>query len=262
MKDRSFEQLVAEAERQPFTGWDFSFIRDRWHEDATSWDYAALIRRYLASVARVLDLGTGGGEFLASLAPLPADTVATEAYPPNVEVARRHLAPLGVRVVAVTAAPDNTAIGPGEGIGTLPFSNAHFPLVLSRHESYYPADVFRILQPGGAFITQQVGDAHNADLNRLLGAPGGFDPRWTLAFASRQLEEAGFRIVEQREEFADTVFHDIGALVYYLKAVPWQIPSFTVDAYRDQLLAIHERMETEDGLRVRGHLFYIEALRP
>jgi len=33
-------------------------------------------------------MGTGGGEFLASLAPLPMHTSATEAYPPNVEIAR------------------------------------------------------------------------------------------------------------------------------------------------------------------------------
>jgi SAM-dependent methyltransferase len=262
MKDRSFEQLLAEAERQPFTGWDFSFIRDRWHEGALTWNYAALVRERAAGVARALDLGTGGGEFLASLAPLPPETKATEAYPPNVEVARRHLAPLGVEVVAVSGAPDNVHTAPGDGIGTLPFPEAHFPLVIDRHESYYPTEVYRILQPGGAFITQQVGGMHNADLNRLLGAPAGTDPRWTLAFATGQLEQVGFHVVEAREEFPETVFLDVGALVYYLKAAPDQVPNFTVDAYRDRLRGLHERMAAEGGLRSRGHFFAIEALRP
>jgi len=50
--------------------------------------------------------------------------------------------------------------------------------------------------------------------------------------------------------------------VYYLKAVPWQVPDFTVGAYRDRLFALHERIETEGGLRVPGQLFYLEAARP
>jgi SAM-dependent methyltransferase len=256
-----FEQRLAEAERQPFTGWDFSHIRDRWREDDVGWDYGALVRRRLGAVARLLDLGTGGGEILAALAPLPPETVATEAYAPNVEVARQRLAPLGVRVVAVDGAPDNVHCGPGEGIGLLPFPERYFPLIIDRHESYYPEEVLRVLEPGGTFITQQVGGGHYVDLHRVLGAPEDTDVRWSLDFAVHQLESAGFHIVERHEEFPWAVFDDIGAVVYYLKAIP-EISDFTVDAYREQLRALHQRMEAEGGLRVRGHLFYVEARRP
>ncbi len=214
-----------------------------------------------AGISSLLDMGTGGGEVLASLVPFPARTAATEGYPPNVAVARARLAPLGVTVTAIKGAPDNIHIAPGAGIGSLPFPARHFALVINRHESYYPAEVHRILESGGAFITQQVGGDYYQELNRLLGAPNRDGPAWNVDFAVHQLEEAGFRIVEVREEYPETLFHDIGAVIYYLKAVPWQVPDFTVDAYRTQLISLHQRIEASGSLRIPGRLFYVEAAK-
>ncbi|HEY8286707.1 MAG TPA: class I SAM-dependent methyltransferase, partial [Chloroflexota bacterium] len=100
-----FEQLVDQAMRQPFAGWDFSSLHGRMLEDRPAWDYAEQARRRFSGVTTLLDMGTGGGEVLAGLAPLPPRTVATEGYAPNVEIARHRLAPLGVDVVAVEGAP-------------------------------------------------------------------------------------------------------------------------------------------------------------
>jgi hypothetical protein len=123
-------------------------------------------------------------------------------------------------------------------------------------------DFSRILQPGGAFMTQQVGGEHDQELNRLLGAPRAtYSPRWNLAFAVEQLQEAGFQIVDQREEYPETEYFDIGAIVYYLEAVPWQVPGFTVDAYRTRLAALHERITAQGSLSVPGHFFYLEAVK-
>lgn len=254
-----FEQLIAEAERQPFSGWDFSYLRGRMREEAPRWDYASLVCERLRAVKSALDMGTGGGEFLAALAPLPPRMVATEAYPPNVEIARARLAPLGVEVVAVAGAPDNLHIVRGEGVGSLPFPDNGFQVVINRHESYYPAEVYRILERGGAFITQQVGGEHYRALNEALGVSHTYGPRWNLTFALEQLTEAGFAITDYGEDRTETVFQDIGAVAYYLKAVPWQVPDYSIAGYRDRFAALHERMEAEGGLRIQGHYFYIVA---
>ncbi len=34
--------------------------------------------------------------------------------------------------------------------------------------------------------------------------------------------------------------YDVGAIVYYLKAVPWEIPDFSVEKYFDKLQEIHK----------------------
>jgi 2-polyprenyl-3-methyl-5-hydroxy-6-metoxy-1,4-benzoquinol methylase len=119
--ESAFARYVAEATEAPFTGWDFSYLRGRMEEERPTWDYAERVRARFSSVTSLLDMGTGGGEVLASLAPLPARATATEGYPPNVEVARARLAPLGVTVTAIEGAPDNIHIVPGAGIGSLPF---------------------------------------------------------------------------------------------------------------------------------------------
>ena len=246
----SFDQLVAEAERQEFHGWDFSFIDGRWRESPTSWDYRQRVLGHLGQAGSVLDMGTGGGEFLSSLSPLPADTCATEGFPPNLPFARARLEPLGVQVVETL---------PGD---RLPLDDERFELVINRHESFSALEVHRVLRPGGCFVTQQVGGRDNIRLNQLLQAPEErmFDD-WTLAAAVGQLEEAGFRIVDGREEFPETVVSDVGAVVFYLRAIPWQVVDFTVEKYYERLVALHEQIETDGGLVLTSHRFYIEACK-
>lgn len=83
-----FDRLVAEALALPFEGWNFSYIADRWREAPTSWDYRAKARALMAGASSLLDMDTGGGEVLASLAPFPPLACATEGWDPNVPVAR------------------------------------------------------------------------------------------------------------------------------------------------------------------------------
>lgn len=49
-------------------GWDFSHIEGRFEEGQDiPWNYEAIVRRYLSPESRLLDIDTGGGEFLLSL---------------------------------------------------------------------------------------------------------------------------------------------------------------------------------------------------
>ncbi len=258
--ERTCDALVEAAIRQPFSGWDFSYLQGRMLEEQPTWDYPAHVRQRLSSTATLLDMGTGGGEMLASLAPLPVRTAATEAYAPNVPIARARLAPLGVEVVHVAGAPDNLDLTPKCESGVLPFPIASFSLVINRHESYVPREVLRVLGAGGRFVTQQVGGRHLETLADALGAPR-HTTAWDCAFAVRQLEHAGFLVAEQREEYPETVFMDVGAVAYYLKAIPWAVPDYSLDTYRDRLILLHEQIVLHGGLHVRGHYFYIEAVK-
>lgn len=246
-----FDKLVDEAIQQDFIGWDFSFIAKRYVEDPTSWDYRQKVQARIAQVKTMLDLGTGGGEYLSTLYPLPLHTGAVEAYPPNVPIAQARLELLNVRVTEV------------EDLADLPFAPGSFELVLARHECFSAGEIYRILQPGGLFITEQVGGQNNLRLNELLQEQIGHQfMGWRLADAVKQLAAAGFEIIEAREEFPESVFYDIGAVVYYLKAIGWQIPDFSAAQYYDRLQALHDTIQSRGGLAVKSHRFYIEARKP
>lgn len=246
-----FERLIADAQAAEFTGWDFSLFGDRFTETAPSWSYRDIVSDLMATATDVLDMGTGGGEFLANLLPAAGRVCATEGYPPNVQVARARLEPLGVTVAATHT----------ENNEDLPFADGRFDLVMNRHESFDGPELARVMMPGGRFVTQQVGGRYMLELNELLGAPSPEYAEWDMATAVAQVSAAGFDVVESAEEFGDCVFTDIGAVVMYLRIVPWQVDDFSVDAYRDRLVGLHERIEREGSLRLRNHRFLVRATK-
>jgi hypothetical protein len=137
IKSKRFNQLVAEAERQPFAGWDFSYVKDRMIEAPLPWDYVVEVLGRLSGVSALLDLGTGGGEVFSQLAPFPPRTFATEEYAPNAPIAARRLHPLGARVVRYEAPMENYAAPgpPRPNKPGLPFRDDAFDLVIDRHEA-------------------------------------------------------------------------------------------------------------------------------
>jgi len=264
MAESAFEAIIAEAERQPFEGWDFAWLEGRMVEAPIPLDYAGAVRRRLVGAEALLDLGTGGGEVLSAFAPLPPTTIASEAYPPNAYLAARNLRPLGASVALVEGAPENweTLADPLRDAPALPFRDAAFDLVIDRHESYLPAEVFRVLRPDGRFVSQQCGGTHHAELNDLLGVQRPRYAAWALAGAQAQLEAVGFTEIAGREAFTDTTISDVGAIVYYLRAVPWQAPEFRASEGRERLRAIHERIAGGGPITIRAHHFIVEAVKP
>jgi SAM-dependent methyltransferase len=264
MRRDGFDDLIAAAEREPFRGWDFSHLAGRMVEAPPAFDYLEAVRRRMSGAERMLDLGTGGGEVLAALAPFRATTIATEAWAPNAGVAARRLAPLEASVVLVEGAPENweTLDTPLRDRPRLPFADGAFDLVIDRHESYLPAEVFRVLRPGGRFVTQQCGGTHHGDLNTLLGLPHPRYGGWRLHAAETQLTAVGFSDLSGQEAFTETKIHDVGAIVYYLRALPWQAPDFQARDHLDRLRTLHERMATTGPLTIRAHHFLLEARKP
>lgn len=253
-EDQLVESWRVEERPQP-EGWDFSDLADRMTESEVPWDLAAVYRQALGSATRVLDMGTGGGEWLKTFADvLPADTTATEGWPANLEVARTALAPWGIDVVDYGA--------PDEDVDAIemPFPDGRFDLVLNRHESFSPWELARVVAPGGEFVTQQVGGDEAHELEAWLGQHDEM-PHINLTPLQAELEDAGFRVVERGEHVGWYEFQDVAALVAYLQLVPWETPEdFTVDRYAERLLAVHR--ETSGGpVRLTRKRFWMRAVR-
>lgn len=232
----------------PFKGWDFSYLNGRFSEGEPPWNYIDLARAAVSRSSNILDVATGGGEVFASLAPFPERATAVEGYVPNLPIARARLEPLGVQVFQ-----GNTRSG-------MPFPDEVFDLVLNRHGGFRPSEMHRILRPGGTFLTQQVGGDNLADLTAAIGASLAY-PDNTLARVSGELVSLGCEIRRAEEWRGDVEFVDVGALIYFLRAVPWVVQGFDVDRHLSELEALQAELDEGRPLRFTYSRFLIEAVK-
>jgi SAM-dependent methyltransferase len=247
-RDLLIERWRAE-EAAPFVGWDFSYLQGRMIEELPPWSYPERAAELMRQAASLLDIGTGGGERLLALQPhWPATVAVTEDYPPNVALARERLGPLGVLVREASS---------GE-VAALPFADGEFELVLNRHSGIPCAEIARVLVPGGVFLTQQV---HGLWAESLIAAFGA-RPAWphaTATYFGACLERAGMDLDRVERWQGELAFTDVGAVVYYLKAVPWLVEGFSVDTHLAPLLELQRRLEHEGRLVYEARSYLIEA---
>ena len=255
----TFEDLIAEGAAVPTEGWDFSWFEGRATEERPPWGYARMLGERMAALAgtpaaAALDLQTGGGEVLAGVPAAPPVLIATECWPPNVDVARRRLAPLGGRVVPMASELDD-----------LPFATASFDLVTSRHPVAVRWDeVARVLKPGGTYLSQDVGDGSAGELTEFMLGPQprrdgpNRDPKWSVRAAGH----AGLTVTDLREFRGRMEFSDIAAVVHFLRKVVWIVPGFTAPAYPGRLRALHELIESRGPFAATSVRFLIEARKP
>jgi Methyltransferase domain len=257
---RLFEDLVVEAENHPTSGWDFSWLGRRLETEPLPWHFSRIVEKHAEGAHTMLDLGTGGGEWLASLSHRPSQTVATEAWGPNVSVAEERLRPLGIEVVKVEPAPDNVLQERHEHRGRLPFADRSFELVINRHASFVAEEVCRVLAKEGQFVTQQLGDGLHREFCELFRTPPPDRQPWRLAAAIDQVERAGLKVTDSAEGQKTISFSDVGALAWYLRMVPWTVPNFSIGAFRDRLSELHRRIERDGPLSLALPGFYLVAV--
>ncbi len=240
-----------QEERQPFEGWDFSYLRGRMLEEKPPWSFADRAAELLDTSSTALDIDTGGGERLLALRPhWPRQVTATEGYPPNVELARKRLAPFGVSVVDTISNPETP----------MPFPDGAFDLVLNRHGGFNPPEIARVIRDDGVFFTEQVHDLWAHDLKAVFDVPPP-SPYNTIERMAGLLETAGMRI-DRRDDWTGRLsFTDVGAIVYYLKAIPWIVPHFRVDRHVRNLFELQTQLEQTGHLTFVARTYLIEAVK-
>jgi SAM-dependent methyltransferase len=247
-----FGKYLEEARSAPFRGWNFEYLTktNRMVLAPIKWNYFNKVVAKLTGVTTLLDMGTGGGEVLSRFAPLPTLTYATEQYEPNIPVARWTLEPLGVKVIKIDTRYKNNEV--------LPFENEKFDLIINRQESYHPPELLRILKPAKYFVTQQVGQGFQ-NLRKLLTGKEKPDSGWNLKYLITGLESTGFEIIEALEDVQEIRLFDVGAVTYWLKAIPWIIDDFDIDRNVNQLLELHNQIYQDGYYDTSYDLFLLVA---
>jgi SAM-dependent methyltransferase len=229
------------GERQ---GWDFTRVRDE--TDPVPWDYMEVVRRYLRSGDRVLDVGTGGGEKLLSLASHFGAGIGVDMSAEMIATALANRAALSadhVRFMPMRAE-------------ALQFDDAEFDVVLNRHATVAPGEVLRVLRPGGYFITQQVGERNTQAICAIFGCGVGgeyaIDPSQELAALARAFQERGCRIICTAEYDVRYWFLDLESFLFWLKAVG--IPEdFCIERHWRQVDQIIDAYSTPKGIETNEH---------
>lgn len=243
------KEWEAEEKIAHIHGWDFSHIHGRYEEeDDLPWDYKRIIDDSLVDSMKLLDFDTGGGEFLLSLGHPYDNTSATEGYPPNVELCKKELLPLGIDFKEC----DNAS--------KIPFDDSSFDMILNRHGDFDPSENFRLLRPNGLFITEQVGSENDRNLVKLVlpDVPAPF-PELKLSIQKRKFEEVGFEIVRAEEAFRPIRFYDVGAFVWFAHIIEWEFPGFSVDKCFDKLLEMQKKIDKCGFVEGTIHRYLIAA---
>ncbi|UJR11260.1 hypothetical protein I4U23_015442 [Adineta vaga] len=258
--------------QQQFHGWDFSQLTTNGRilfnmsEEQLGWDYTNIICQTVEKLADssddiyLLDLGTGGGEYLDTILSKLSTTrkklviYATESYQPNFLLAKERLMSHGVIVIYTNEDSLDSL---------LPFSDDEikFDLIISRHTCYNIREVERLLKDGsGMFITQQVDGTSSQDLIELFD----HQPKWpffNLDYACQTLKSQAQRMKLIRAEESETklVFKDINALIIYLHAVPWMVEDFSVLKYQHVLLKLYH--SRQQALEFNSKYMLLQAIR-
>jgi SAM-dependent methyltransferase len=230
-------------------GWDFSHLKGRLFDDEKTlpWDYKQTVLKYLKPEMKVLDIDTGGGEFLLSLGHPNENITVTESYAPNVELCQKTLCPKGINVVNCKA--DN-----------LPFEDESFDIILNRHGDLAPEEFFRVLKKGGLFVTQQVGAYNDREFVKLLLPKADIPfPTQYLQHQAEEFENAGFDILEENEGYYKMRFSDVGALVWFAKIIEWEFAGFSVEKCAEKLLKAQEIISNDEFIEGTAHRFYFVA---
>ncbi len=246
-----FDDLVRVAELAPVGGWDFGWLGDRAVEDRPTWHYFDRVVELAGATSALLEIEAGVGRMIGSLPAIPRLAVATEGFPPSIAVAAPRLRARGVCLIVTS-----------QERAALPFAAESFELVISRHPiDPWWHEIARVLESGGSYFAQHVGPHSLRSLSEFLMGPLPESSNRDPHLERRAAEKAGLIVETLEVEYPRTAFFDLGAVVYFLRLVPWIVPGFDVAKYRHRLLDLHNVIERDGVFETNASRMLIEAVK-
>ncbi|SES18567.1 Methyltransferase domain-containing protein [Gracilibacillus ureilyticus] len=230
-------------------GWDFSNIKSI--SEGVKWElYDEVIKR-CKKTDILLDIGTGGGEKLLSIASSLFLLIGIDLSRRMVETASANLKKSKiVNVKFFQMASEN-----------LQFPTGMFDIVTSRHAPFSSNEIVKVLNTGGWFLTQQVSESDKCNLKEAFGrgqAHGKIDGELKEKYI-HELKEAGFSKVQSFDYDAKEYFERPEDLIFLLTHTPI-IPDFGEDKKDWELLKdFIENNKSDKGIQTNSKRFLIIA---
>jgi ubiquinone/menaquinone biosynthesis C-methylase UbiE len=230
-------------------GWDFSKVKSK--VEGRAWDFYEEVRTRCKPDDVMLDIGTGGGESVLTLAEYVHLAVGIDYSNGMIEKAIDHLQSSSITNVRFTLMDYEQ----------LQFPEQFFNVVSDRQCGFNSKEVARVLTHDGVFLTQQVSEADKLNLKQAFGRGQmyGTDNGTLLKQYLRDLAEAGFTDIQTFTYDADAYYETSEDLIFLLKHTPI-IPNFGQKESDFAVLSeFIEANESDQGIRTNEERFMIIA---
>ncbi|GKU80479.1 class I SAM-dependent methyltransferase [Paenibacillus sp. L3-i20] len=230
-------------------GWDFSNVKSV--SDGVLWDFYNEVVKHCKKSDLLLDIGTGGGEAVLSIADSALLLVGIDLSTGMIETATNNLiqsSKRNIRFMQMDA-------------GKLEFPQNFFNVVSCRHSGFDAKEIAKVLANDGVFLTQQVAENDKINIKLAFGRGQALGtPENTLKDRYiAELGEAGFTDIQTLQFNSADYYETAEDLIFLLKHTPI-VPYFGQSANDFEIL---ERFiadnGTERGIRTNSARFMIIA---
>ena len=76
------------------------------------------------------------------------------------------------------------------------------------------------------------------------------------------MRNSGLVLTQAEEWRGEMGFRDVGAIVYFIKAIPWQVPDFDIDKDIHCLEKLHHKLENGERLVYTQIRYLFRAEKP
>lgn len=245
-----YERIVEEIGER--SGWDFSGVSSEEVGAEVKFGYVKTVKEYLSGEEYLLDIGTGGGEVLLSLATRAKRCWGIDKDDDMVKTARCNLR---------NSSKKNLRFLVADG-AALPFPDGFFDLVVCRQAPFFAGEVHRVLRFGGVFATQQVRENDKINIKRAFGRGQSYEKRFDELYEGSLigLKAAGFTVLTKEKSDVTTYLKSVKDLV---KLLTWSpiIPDFDANSKEDResLKIIEREYGADKGIRTNTSRFLLVA---
>ena len=234
-------------------GWDFSGITKRKKTIGKKWNYTEIVKKYINKQTILLDIGTGGGEFLLKIAPFVKKAYGIDCSRNMIKTAKKNLVNSKISNVEFKLADAKD----------LPFPKEYFDVVICRHAPFYPKELFRVLKPSGIFITQQVGEKDKQNIKNIFARGQSFGKKVGTLMNKyiQELKKSKFKILKKKTYNATEYYASMKDLIFLLKNTPI-IPDFDIERDEKFLKEIEKKYKTKKGIKTNSFRFLIICKKP
>lgn len=230
-------------------GWDFSQLQVL--SEDPEWDFYVEVKKRSQKTDVLLDIGTGGGENVLTIASSMLLTVGIDLSHGMIKTAKENIEKSSIpNVRFFHMSSDN-----------LTFPEGFFDIVSSRHAPFNVAEVANVLKTGGMFLTQQVSEADKLDIKTTFGRGQSFEEVDGTSKEKyvRELKKYGFSSVQTYEYNIMEYYQRPEDLIFLLQHTPI-IPNFGEEQEDfSRLNAFIENNRTEKGICTNSKRFLIVA---